>query len=102
LTDYRETWADNIRQVHAVLAETEIIRYITTDGMTAWADTIILDILMPRNYLRRLAVYGVTEDDKERCQDEWLTDVDDFPPEIIPLIPGLAAISDDEEADRKG
>jgi hypothetical protein len=42
LTDYRETWVDNVRQVHALLAETEIIRYTTTDGRTAWADTIIL------------------------------------------------------------
>jgi hypothetical protein len=100
LTDYKETWVDNIRQVHAQLAETEIIRYITKDGRTAWADTIILDILTPRNYLQRLAVYGVTEDDNESCQDDWLTGADDFPPEIIPLIPGLAAISDDEEADR--
>jgi len=102
LTEYRETWADNVRQVHALLAETEIIRYATADGRTAWADTIILDILMPRNYLQRLAVCGVTEDGSERCQDDWLTGADDFPPEIIPLIPGLAAISDDVEATPEG
>jgi hypothetical protein len=101
LTDYTETWIDNIRQVHARLAETEIIRYTTTDGRTARADTIILDILTPRNHLRRLTVYGITEDDNEKCQDNWLADIDDLPHEIIPLLPGLTAISDDEEAEKK-
>ena len=99
MTDYHQTWVDDIRQVHAQLAETEIIRYTTTDGRTAWANTIILDILMPANHLRRLAVYGTAEDDGETCQDDWLADIDDFPPEITPLIPALAAISDNEEAD---
>ena len=100
MTGYQETWVDNVRQVHARLAETEIIRYTTTDGRAAWANTIILDILMPANHLRRLAVYGTAEDDGQTRQDDWLTDADDFPPEITPLIPALAAISDNEKADQ--
>lgn len=84
---YSDIWIDHLWQVHAELAREKVIRYLTDDGQEARATTVVLDILMPSKDVRRLCVYGITDDGESRA-DEWM-DGEDIPPQLSALTSGL-------------
>ena len=84
---YSDIRIDHLWQVHAELTREKVIWYLTDDGQAARATTVVLDILVPRKAVRRLGVYGVT-DDGESLASEWM-DGEDIPPQLSALIPGL-------------
>ena len=101
MADFSEVWVEDIRQVHAQIAETEIIRFTRQDGATIWATCVILDILMPDNRVRNFTVYGFTESG-ERVETEFWECADDCPPEIVSLVPALISASESYRAPEAG
>lgn len=88
MTRFDEVWSETVREIHARLADTEVIRYTRPDGVTVWVTCIILDIVMPLSYVRNLTVYGMTEDG-ERVEDEFWEGADAYPDEVARLVPSL-------------
>lgn len=95
MTRFDEVWVETIRQVYAQIAETEIIRITRADGTTIWVTTVILDILMPHNSSRSLTVCGIAENG-EHAEEKYLQGADDYPDEVVPLIPALIKAGEDQ------
>jgi hypothetical protein len=86
---FSDVWVDLIRQAHADVPETEAVVFTRADGATVWVTYLAVDFPAPDFQARRLVVGGTTADG-EPSRDVFTQGAGDFPPELAPLIRGLA------------
>ena len=94
MTEFREAWAETIRHVHAILAETETVRYTRIDGTVIRVESVHVGLTVPLGKVQHVEVYGTAEDGGH-TGDRFLADAHEVPDEIARLM--SAVIKTDEE-----
>jgi hypothetical protein len=85
VTTFKEIWPETIRHVHAILEDTEIVRYTRPDGATVWVESVHIGLIEPTREIHHVEVYGTTEDGGH-AEDRFLEDLHEVPDEIAQLL----------------
>ena len=71
MPEFSEVWAETIRHVHAILAETETVRYARADGTTMRVKSLSIGLIARADDVHHVEVYGTTEDG-HHAEDRFL------------------------------
>jgi hypothetical protein len=84
VTAFTETWSETVRNLHAILPDTETVRYTRPDGTTARVQSLSVGLLEPERTIYRVDVDAAGEQGQP-VTDRFLNGPGPVPDEIIQL-----------------
>ena len=85
MTQFQEVWFEQIHRIHAILLDTETVRYTRIDGTTMWVESVVIGLIDPERYVQYVNVSGTDESGKH-VEDRFSNGTGPVPEEIIQLV----------------
>ena len=85
MTAFEEVWFEQIHRIHAILLNTEAVRYIRMDGTTMLIESVVIGLIEPERYVQYVNVSG-TDESGQRIEDRFSNGTGPVPDEIIQLV----------------
>lgn len=85
LTAFEEVWFEEIHRIHAILLNTEVVRYTRLDGTTMLIESVVIGLIKPERHVQYVNVSG-TDDSGKRIEDRFSNGTGAVPDEIIQLV----------------
>ena len=85
MTAFEEVWFEEIHRIHAILLNTEVVRYTRLDGTTMLIESVVIGLIKPERHVQYVNVSG-TDDSGKRIEDRFSNGTGAVPDEIIQLV----------------